>query len=148
MPKVCLGLGPFWSQEPRSYEIFQNVNHNLTLLSQYIYQYPFLDNLKLEPEDQGRPSIFSRGGKDSSPSPKGRRPAGLLMTTSGAGGRGRSPRKNFAFPPPRFLGGEGFSDPFLGKIDTWRTQFLRYMKSIIQVLSQDKKLLISTITTQ
>ena len=50
--------------------------------------------------------------------------------------------------PPRFLGGEGFSDPFLGKIDTSRTQFLRYMKSIIQVLSQDKKLLISTITTQ
>ena len=100
------------------------------------------------PYSQGRPSIFSRGGKDSSPSPKGRRPAGLLMTTSGAGVRGRSPQKNFAFPPLDFQGGEGFSDPFLGKIDTSRTQFLRYMKSIIQVLSQDKKLLISTITTQ
>ena len=36
MPKVCLGLGPFWLQEPRSYEIFQNVNHIILLRSQPI----------------------------------------------------------------------------------------------------------------
>ena len=54
--------------------------------------------------------LFSQGGgEDSSPSPKGRRPTGLLTTTSGAGIR---------LPPPRFLGGEGFSHSFLGKIDT------------------------------
>ena len=49
-------------------------------------------------DDIGRGGhLFSQGGgKDSSPSPKGQRPAGLLMTTSGAGVRGRSPQKNFA----------------------------------------------------
>ena len=75
-------------------------------------------------------------------------PVSLLLTTSGAGVRGVEPPEKFCLPPPRFLGGEGFSDPFLGKIDTSRTQFLRYMKSIFQVLSEDKKLSISTITTQ
>ena len=73
------------------------------------------------------------GGKDSSPSPKGQRAAWLLMTTSGAGVQGGSPGKKL--PSPRFLGG-GVSDPFLGKINTSRTQFLRYIKGI-QVLGQD-----------
>ena len=52
-------------------------------------------------DDIGRGGhLFSQGGgKDSSPSPKG-----------------RSPRKNFAFPPPRFLGGKGFQTLFWEKL--------------------------------
>ena len=65
---------------------------------------------------------------------------GGYLFSQGRGSGGVAPEKNFAFPP-RFLGGEGFSDRFLGKIDTSRTQFLRHIKSIIQVLSQDKKYL-------
>ena len=65
---------------------------------------------------------------------------GSYLFSQGRGSGGGAPEKNFAFPP-RFLGGKGFSDCFLGKIDTSRTQFLRHIKSIIQVLSQDKKYL-------
>ena len=65
---------------------------------------------------------------------------GGYLFSQGRGSGGGAPEKNFAFPP-RFLGGKGFSDCFLGKIDTSRTQFLRHIKSIIQVLSQDKKYL-------
>ena len=65
---------------------------------------------------------------------------GGYLFSQGQGLGGGAPEKNFAFPP-RFLGGEGFSDRFLGKIDTSRTQFLRHIKSIIQVFSQDKKYL-------
>ena len=63
---------------------------------------------------------------------------GGYLFSQGRGSGGGAPEKNFAFPP-RFLGGKGFSDCFLGKIDTSRTQFLRHIKSIIQVLSQNKK---------
>ena len=65
---------------------------------------------------------------------------GCYLFSQGRGSGSGAPEKNFAFPP-RFLGGKGFSDCFLGKIDTSRTQFLRHIKSIIQVLSQDKKYL-------
>ena len=63
---------------------------------------------------------------------------GSYLFSQGRRSGSGAPEKNFAFPP-RFLGGKGFSDCFLGKIDTSRTQFLRHIKSIIQVLSQDKK---------
>ena len=49
------------------------------------------------------------------------------------GGPGGKPRKKIAFPK---ISRGGVSDPFLGKINTSRTQFLRYIKGI-QVLGQD-----------
>ena len=77
---------------------------------------------------------------------------GGYLFSQGRGSGGEATEKNFAFPP-RFLGGEGFSDRFLGKIDTSRTQFLRHIKfylkrafkSLLNVENWQKKLLISII---
>ena len=70
---------------------------------------------------QGRPLDFYRVGKDPSPSPKGRRPEGLLTTTSGAGVRGRSPRENFWLPHPKFVGWGRILDPLY-----WKEQALKF----------------------
>jgi hypothetical protein len=70
---------------------------------------------------QGRPLDFYRVGKDPSPSPKGRRPEGLLTTTSGTGVRGRSPRKIFWLPHPKFVGWGRILDPLY-----WKEQALKF----------------------
>ena len=79
-------------------------------------------NLKFYPlPKQGRPLDFYRVGKDPSPSPKGRRPEGLLTTTSGAGVRGRSPQENFWLPHPKFVGWGRILDPLY-----WKEQALKF----------------------
>ena len=68
----------------------------------------------------GRPLNFYSVRKDPSPSPKGRRHEGLLITMSGAGVRGRS-LENFWLPHPKFVGWGRILDPLY-----WKEQALKF----------------------